>query len=101
MKKYAIILGLASLAACAPVVLKTPAQSDADKLSAKYPNTTLQELNEGKKLYEENCNRCHSLKKALSKSEATLVEEVPRMAKKAKVDDRSKDLILKYLLSTK
>lgn len=101
MKRTLIIIGLASLAACAPVVLKTPAQSDADKISAKYPNTTLQDLNEGKKLYEETCSRCHSLKKALSKSEATLMEAVPRMAKKAKVDDRTKDLILKYLLSTK
>lgn len=101
MKKIIVLCTICWLAACAPVILKLPSQADADRASTKYPGITLTDLTQGKAFYEQHCNKCHSLKKAMGKSEEVLIKVVPKMAKKAKVDDKTKELILKYLLVMK
>ncbi len=99
IKKY-VIGSIVFLAACGTAV-KTgvPAQSDADRATAKFPGTTLAELNKGKIAYEANCGNCHGLKNPLKYSEEEWRKEVPPMAKKAKVDAATEELILKYVVT--
>ena len=99
MKKYFIVLGLLTFCACSPVVLKVPAQADAERMTKTYPGITVENLNQGKMFFEKNCNKCHSLKKGVKASEQELNKVLPLMAKKAKIDDATRDLILKYLVT--
>ena len=50
-------------------------------------------------MFEQKCGECHSLNKPFSKSETQLKEIVPAMAKKAKIDAATQDLIYKYLVT--
>jgi len=91
-----IILVLTACAAKKSIVLS---QNDADRANTTFPGASLASLNEGKMHYEQNCNKCHGLKKPASRTEAEWREIVPRMAKKAKVDANTENLILQYVVT--
>lgn len=74
-------------------------EADAQRASAKWPNTTVAELTEGKALYEQHCGNCHALKDPKSESEEEWYHEVPPMAKKAKIDAATEQKILKYVVT--
>ncbi len=87
------------LGACAAKKAAVLSQTDADRASAKFPGATLASLNEGKKHYEDNCGKCHGLKKPSSESEAGWRKIVPDMAQKAEVDAKTENLILQYVVT--
>jgi len=105
MKKLIVIISAVSLAGCFSArEAKHSSESDIDRGAAKFPGYTLAELNEGKKLYENNCAKCHELKKPTSESEASWRKIVPEMTAKANkkgmvIDSKSQDLILKYVIT--
>jgi cytochrome c5 len=104
MKKLHIIAASALLTACFSAKLATPSESDVARVSNKYPNYTLANLNAGKVLYEENCGVCHGLKNPTSRNEEKWNKIVPRMVKKVnrktvKIDEGQQELILKYLVT--
>ena len=100
MKKLLIISSVLLLAACgAALKLSAPAQTDAERGSAIFPGLTLAELDKGKIAYEENCAKCHGLKNPTSFTEEKWRKVVPPMAKKAKVDAKTEELILKYVVT--
>lgn len=101
MKKTLFVISIMVLVACAAYKPMIPAQTDADRAAQKFPGTTLAELNEGKAIFEGNCNKCHSLKKPFKKTEEEVRNVLPKMAKKAKIDSKQEDLVLKYLLTMK
>ena len=107
MKNKSIIL-LCSLilASCAASQVMMPSQTDVNRVSAKYPNYTLAELNQGKALYEKNCGNCHGLKKPTSRDEAQWNHIVPEMVEKAnkkagkeEITAKDQELIIKYLVT--
>ncbi len=105
MKKTYFILILTILTACS-VKLSAPKQSDVDRVSIKYPGYSLIELNEGKTLFEQTCNRCHRLKNPTSRDEKKWSEIVPKMVArlnkkegKEVVDEKQKEAILRYLIT--
>lgn len=105
MKKISIISVLVILCSCSAKLI-TPTQSDVDKVSSTYPGYTLADLNQGKTIYEQNCKKCHGLKKPSSQSEADWNEVVPDMvakankkAKKTVIDAKAQEQLLKYLLT--
>lgn len=77
------------------------AMTDADvaRAAAKFPGATMASLNEGKMHFEENCGKCHGLKKPGNYTESEWREEVPPMADKAKIDKKKEDLILQYVVT--
>lgn len=99
MKKLIAVLIVIGITACASYKPLPPTQSDADRASQKYPGITLTDLNEGKSIFEHSCHKCHSLKKPFKKSEADIEHILPSMAKKAKLDSKQQDLVLKYLVA--
>lgn len=101
MKKIIILVCVTFLMACAAYKPIAPSQADAERATQKFPGTTLAELNEGKAIFEGNCNKCHSLKKPFKKTEEEVKNVLPKMAKKAKIDTKQEELVLKYLLTMK
>lgn len=85
--------------ACAKTTLPLATETDAEKVSDKYPGITAQELAQGQVLYEQHCGNCHKLYSPDSRTDAQWKDVVPPMANKAKIDDKSEGLILNYLVS--
>lgn len=81
-------------------------QSDVERGEAKFPGTTLETLNIGKKNFESHCQSCHSLESPTSQTEDKWKVIVPSMVKKANqkagktvVDTQMQESILRYLIT--
>ena len=105
MKHLLVLFVVAIIFSCSSTFL-TPTQSDAVRAKAKYGSSSIEELLEGKKLYEANCGTCHELKKPNSESEAGWQHEVPDMSLKVNkkagseiLDAKKQEIILKYLVT--
>ncbi len=101
MKKTLTFLSFLLIVSCAAYKPLTPSQTDANRAQQKFPGTTLADLEQGKSIFEHSCNKCHSLKKPFTNDEATVRQVLPKMAKRAKLDNHQEDLVLKYLLTMK
>ena len=114
MKKNSLlaVVGVAILVACgtaknsgAAKVEALPTQADVDRVQTKFPGYTLDELYQGKQLFEANCNLCHKLKKPASEPESEWREIVPRMVKKVNnkeghhIDGAGQEKILRYVIT--
>ena len=100
MKKTSIVFSFILLVACAAPKFSTSlSNKDADRAAKKFPGITMVELNEGKNTFETKCGRCHSLEKSYRKPEEHLNKIVPVMSRKAKIDEKAGDLVLKYLVT--
>ena len=105
MKKSFYLFLIIAFTACS-VKLIPPSQSDVDRVSAKYPGYTLAELNDGKSLFEQTCNKCHRLKNPSSRNEDKWKKIVPKMIAKLNkkegeevIDDKQQESILRYLIT--
>jgi len=103
--QLAALMASVVLVACsASFTPATPTQADADRIASKYPGATLADLQEGKRLFEANCDNCHKLKNPAKKTESHWKKTVPRMAGKANkhgeaIDAKTQDLITRYLVA--
>ncbi len=94
----------AFLAACGTKLIE-PSDADVNRVKAKYPDYTVEQLQKGKTLYVQHCGNCHGLYKPSSQSEAEWNKIVPWMSNKVNkqqantlsVEDQ--DLILKYVIT--
>lgn len=111
-KSLLAAVGIAILVACGTAknsgnakVEVLPTQGDVDRVQAKFPGYTLDELHEGKKLFETNCNLCHGLKRPASRTEDEWRKIVPRMVKKVNskeghsVSADGEEKILRYVIT--
>ena len=105
MKNVILSLFVLILSACSATLL-IPTQADVDRVGSKYSGYTLDELNKGKAIFETNCNKCHGLKSPTSRNEKKWTKIVPKMVKnvkrisgKNKLDEKSQELLLKYLIT--
>jgi len=106
MKKLFILSLIVFLAACSSAKLLTPAQSDVDRVSSKYPGYTLTDLNNGKTLFQQTCNRCHALKDPTSRNEdkwkvivPTMIGKLNKKKGKTVIDDQQQQSITRYLVT--
>lgn len=115
MYKYVIpALSMGILIACSttkPQTQKTTAtagisQTDAERGAKTFPDLTVQQLNDGKVIYEQYCGSCHSLKRPASESEKGWRHHVPEMveltnrkAGREEINAAKQDLILQYLVT--
>lgn len=77
------------------VSAKTPIQI-AQK---RWPNTTSEELVEGKTIFEGKCTKCHNAKRIETRSEKNWLHEIDDMSPKAHLTPEEKDKLTKYILS--
>lgn len=108
MKKTLIIASVAFLVGACGANLVQPIQADVERGSDQFEGLTLNNLKEGKRLYEENCGLCHGKKKLDARTEEEWRDIVPRMTKKAngkrgeKVFTEEKEqILLEYILVMK
>lgn len=106
-RSFVAIVGfMLILAACGSVKLIQPSQADVDRGTQKYSNLTLADLNQGKAIYERECNLCHGLKAPVSKNEDQWKKIVPKMVQKVNrkkgsiaIDPKSEEILLQYLIT--
>ncbi|MCC6768931.1 MAG: hypothetical protein IT240_07795 [Bacteroidia bacterium] len=106
MKKTLIIALLFAAAACSKKAVPDASKAESaltqdhvERAKQKFPDLTLAQLQEGKKINDETCGSCHKLHQPTELSEEAWRKIVPPMAKKGKLDSRSEDLVLRYLVS--
>jgi len=104
LKKYIIILSVAFLASCSAKIIM-PSQSDAERGRSKFPGLTVDDLNQGEKLFNTKCTQCHGPKRPKSWTEEQWRKIVPAMAEKATISGKKEitqadqDLVLKYVIT--
>lgn len=107
MKTSAVIFVIgALLVACSGSKVLIPVQADADRAAKTNSTITLEALNQGKTIFEQNCNRCHGYKNPTSRSAEKWQKIIPRMVakvnkkmKKEQIDAKGQELILNYVVT--
>ncbi len=90
MKKIALIGCLALFASCAE---KTTAVVE-EEVKVSYPTA---EIEQGKGLYDAKCQKCHKLKIVDNYTTEQWAEILPKMAKKAKLEDSETALVQEFV----
>lgn len=67
----------------------------------RWPGTTLEQLNEGSAIMNNQCSRCHGTKKIANYTEEKWEKEINKMAPKAKITDIQKENLRRYILTLK
>lgn len=86
-------------------VAETPKVINLEKAQERFEGYTMENYNEGEKLYTANCQSCHGLKDALSFSEDQWSKLVPGMSAKSNkkkgtsITKEEEELMFKYLVS--
>lgn len=92
MKKLTIILSILLLASCSQKTIEPVTKT-------KLKTATSEDIARGKSLYSDHCIECHKAFNPSDFSEKQWRQEVPPMAKKAKIDSEKENLILAYVLA--
>lgn len=67
---------------------------------AKFKGYSKEMFAQGRTISANNCLRCHKQKDATKYTEEQLNKIIPNMAKKAKITDEEKDIVLKYYIAS-
>jgi mono/diheme cytochrome c family protein len=90
---YRLLAATLAIAGCT-TALYIPVQEHAQKTGVP-----LDSLLEGRNLYVNNCGSCHGLKSPEKRTSAEWQKILPKMQKKAKINDAKTELIRSYLLA--
>ena len=106
MKKLLVITVMAitsmALVQCAPKTSKSvtaAGPTPEEKVAEIKKNFTADQLAEGKTIYEANCQKCHKLKLPPTHTVDSWEGILPRMTKRAHLDDKQTSLVRAYILS--
>jgi cytochrome c5 len=93
------LIGLAAVfAGCASQLYK-PMTVDAQWASQHWQSTTLNDLDRGRSYYVTHCSSCHKLYSPTAHDEKGWTEAVNEMKVKARIDDTTANLIIRYLVT--
>ncbi|MFM1931239.1 MAG: hypothetical protein RL226_542 [Bacteroidota bacterium] len=103
--RYLLVLGIAVfIYACGTSKATVPTSDDLTRAQAAHPEYTMEDLQEGRRLYTTYCGSCHPLKKPASRDEQDWRQIVPSMAGKANKKAKSEvitaagtEQIIRYL----
>jgi cytochrome c5 len=76
------LIGAALLGACGGSAIPEPSAADASRGAAHFPDVTLAELEQGRKLYVSRCGSCHVLKRPMELPAEQWPGEVSEMRSK-------------------
>ena len=100
MKKIISILSTIILVGCATVSSLQPTETELAIMQQKVPGISLEEAQQGFKLYKFNCAGCHYLHKPGSYTIIGWEKILPEMLSKAKItSEKEKQLIKNYLFA--
>ena len=103
-KNILLGFGILLIASCGGAKLLVPNQTDADRGAEMYTGYTLNDLNAGKTIYQNQCNKCHPLYQPSQFSEQKWNMITPKMVAKANgkagktvINQEQQELLLRYL----
>ncbi|OSZ78503.1 hypothetical protein CAP35_09700 [Chitinophagaceae bacterium IBVUCB1] len=97
---YIIALGIGvSLAACTSKKATTSTASPADVVKEMQTKYTEAQREEGKTLWQGNCQKCHKLYQPETRTVGKWENVLPRMNKRAKLTDEQAALVRAYLIA--
>ncbi len=106
MKRNLFFITSILLISCGGAKLMAPTETDLERGRKTYADLTMEDLNTGKANFEQQCSKCHKLKRPRSKNETQWRKIVPKMAAKARkkagreiIDPATQESILKYLVT--
>src|ERR1043166_3086283 len=100
-QKLFIVLIVLVVAACSTSrsVLFQPTEADAMKISTADKKITVEDLQNGYRLYSANCSGCHSLHVPSSKPKSKWDKVLPEMFSRAHMDKQQEELVRQYIYS--
>ena len=100
MKKIVFILSTVLFVGCVTVSGLQPTETELAVMQQKVPGITLEEAQQGFKLYKFNCAGCHYLHKPGSYTISGWEKVLPEMLSRAKItSEKEKQLIRNYLFA--
>ncbi len=100
MKKILFILLVITFIGCATVSTLQPKETDLTVMRQKVPGISLEEAQQGFKLYKFNCAGCHYLHKPNDYTTTGWEKILPEMLGKAKItSEKDARLIKNYLFA--
>lgn len=76
-----------------------PGDAELKAIQGKYPDVTMQILNDGYAVYSGPCTKCHRQKKIFKRTDEDWLKSVNKMAPKSKISAAQKDALWKYILA--
>lgn len=92
----ALTLAVGAAAGCA-AALDHPVEQDVEWASARWPQTTMEDLRRGRALYVEKCAGCHNLPLPAAYSPQEWEDYVAYMSADAKLNPDEQQSILRFL----
>ena len=92
------------LSACFPKAGTVPGPLSLTAIEgaqAKWPGTSAEELEQGRQLFLNHCNACHSYPDRAAYSEAEWPRLARRMGKKADLQEAESELVLRFILANR
>jgi hypothetical protein len=77
----------------------TPSQKQLDVVEKRWPNSSVEDLKEGQKIFVTKCTECHMAYEITGFSEKKWLREIDHMAPKAKLTQEEKLKLTKHILS--
>lgn len=93
----ALAIAAVLLAQCSPKTAKTVEKSST-KTETVAKNYSQADLDEGRKVFESSCGRCHALKQPETRTVSQWEKIMPNMARKAKLDDHQTAVVTAYVM---
>jgi hypothetical protein len=86
----------------APNGIREPLVEDLVRVQSRYPDLTIQVLNEGHLLYSKGaCVSCHTAQNIYSYNEGQWKKIIDDMAFRANISEEQKDAVFKYVMTMK
>lgn len=93
------LLPLLLLAACGRTSAPLATPTDAERASARWPGTTAEELNHGRKLFVGHCGGCHLPPKPTDYTADEWPGHVDEMRERSGLTLDEGDLVVRYLVT--
>lgn len=87
------------LARCAPKATTTREMTSEEKVADVKKNYSEEQMDEGKKLMQGNCGKCHKLFSPESRSVEKWENILPSMVKRSKLNDAQGNKVRAYILA--
>jgi cytochrome c5 len=95
----ALVASVLGSAACA-TQMPAPSQADATRIAMEWPGTTVETLARGRSAYLGRCTACHAAYRPDSQPAAAWRKIVAEMATRSKLDHRTTDDVVRYLVAS-
>lgn len=94
-----VLLALAGGAAGCAGQIPEPELADAERVSGRWPETSVAGLVEGRRLYIDRCSGCHTLYRPAAYRPEQWAAMVEEMTERARLDRGQVDAIVRYLVA--